>query len=127
MLRRLRAALPYLVAVWFAGQVGVQVSAWLLLPAGSKIEECRCTGHGAGRMCPMHRTAESKARCRLTSPDSSASAFSWVFGSIGVMPEESRAVAPLVFERAAARELAAPIQRSDIPESPPPRTLLRRA
>lgn len=124
MLGARRAALPYLLVIVFACQIGANASAWVFLSGTSDADECTCLGHTPGLMCPMHhgKTSRPASDCRLTGTDQSSTDF-WSFSSIGVMPEEVSSDVPVVREPALESLRAIPIQRSDIPEPPPPRTL----
>jgi len=119
MLALIRARLPWLVATWLLLYAG----AGALVARSAIIEACGCSGMvAAGQMCPMHHTAASTARCRLISGDDRSDLAFWsTLVSAGVLP--ARGVAPLsrIPVRYFNTRSSPLIERSDVPDAPPPR------
>ena len=122
MLRVLASAwLMCQLAALIAAPVGVCIA-----PAETvaSAEEACCPGVAPGQVCPMHHTREGAKHCAMRSTcASSTAALLTLVGGVGLLPSlTSSAAQALAPSGAAPRFSSSPIARTELPESPPPRS-----
>jgi hypothetical protein len=86
-------------------------------------EDACCPGVAPGQVCPMHHTREGAKHCVMRSTcASSTAALLTLVGGVGLLPSVAPSAAVLAVSGAAPRVASTPIVRTELPESPPPRT-----
>ena len=118
MLAFIRARLPWFVATWLLLYAGVGA----LAARSAIVEACGCSGMAASQMCPMHHSAASTARCSLiNSHDNSDLAFWSMLVPAGALPVSTVASLSRIPSRSFDIHSRPLIDRSDVPDAPPPR------
>jgi hypothetical protein len=118
MLTVIRARLPWFVATWLLLYAGVGA----LAARSAIIEACGCSGMAASQMCPMHHGTASTARCRLINGHASSDLAFWsMLAPAGILPAPIVASLSQIPVRHFDTHLSPLIDRSDVPDAPPPR------
>ena len=119
VLALIRARLSWFVATWLLLYAGVGA----VVARNAILEACSCSGMAAaGQMCPMHHSAASTSRCRLMTGQANSDLAFWsMFAPTGVMPARTIAWFALLPSRHFDSHSITPLDRSDVPDAPPPR------
>jgi hypothetical protein len=124
----MRPMLRALASVWLLCQLAGLIAAPVAMcvsPAevAASAEDACCPGVAPGQVCPMHHTREGAKHCVMRSTcASSTAALLTLVGGVGLLPSVAPSAAVLAVSGAAPRVASTPIVRTELPESPPPRT-----
>lgn len=125
----MRPMLRALASAWLVCQLAGLIAAPVAMcvnpaEAAASAEDACCPGVAPGQVCPMHHTREGAKHCVMRSACASGTtALLTLVGGVGLLPSlTSSAVDTLAQAGAAPRLASATIARTELPESPPPRT-----
>ncbi len=126
-MRVVRRHLSWLVGAWLACQAAALAAAPVVMcgsqPTPDHHDVICCPGLKPGQVCPMHHVREGVRTCAMRSPCSpSDAALLSLVGALGLTPA-ARVVIDIAPIAEPVSTLAdAELTRSELPESPPPRS-----